>query len=387
MKHEVTIRSRHQPLLGLVAMALLSGCKPAPEPQTQRPQGGSPTATAPAPIAAKATAAPPEPPPTASTQPTALPEATPTASPSPPTASAQPATPPPPPAAMVKIDRGAFVMGCPKKADKVCRDEEKPRHWVQLSPYEIDVYEVSVGHYKACVDAGVCELPLAEPERLSESQAKAAAICREQFRPEFSKRPIVCVTMHMAQEYCEWRDKRLPTEAEWERAARGDNSLPQGGRLFPWGDEPPNGELACVEVDGPCDVGTHPKGASAFGLHDMAGNAAEWVWDFYDANYYASSPKRDPDGSWDMLPIHRRSCSSVTCNTVRGGSWQDEPQELRSTARWPKGDDHDYRFTTIGFRCARSTEKSRREYFANRTNIWNAKRAEEAKKWLRPQEP
>jgi formylglycine-generating enzyme required for sulfatase activity len=349
-------------MVGVVALGSLAGCTPAPEPATTpRPSED---------------VAPPVVSPSASVSASAAPVASSTAS----AAAPQVVAPPPMfPEPMVTIPRGWFTMGCPKSADPVCGDEEKPRHRVVLSPYEIDSYEVTVGHYKACMDAGACKYMggLEDPE---------AAQCREQFRPERSKLPMVCVSMGLAQQYCEWRDKRLPTEAEWERAARGDSSSKDGGaRLFPWGEKPPNPELACVQTDVRCEVGSHPAGISPYGLHDMAGNAAEWVWDFFDPKFYASSPVRDPDGTWDLLPIHRQRCDSKVCWTVRGGSWRDEPLALRSTARTAKStaDSRVWSFDSIGFRCARSTEASRREYFANRTNIWNAKRVHDADKWLK----
>ena len=293
-----------------------------------------------------------------------------------------PAVAPPPvfPESMVTIPGGTFTMGCPAAADSTCGSDEKPRHRVRLSPYEIDVDEVTVGRYRACMDAGVCGL-LAKTllEQLA-PRSRALVPCREQFRVEHSNRPMVCVSMPEAGKYCEWRGKRLPTEAEWERAARGDDTTPdKGGRLYPWGDEPADSDRACAGTKDLCDVGAHPKGASPFGLHDMAGNAAEWVLDFYDATFYASSPKQDPDGSWELLPAQRQACMSPTCWTARGGSFADEPQALRSTARTPKSADDYPQFGVYGFRCARSTEASRREYFANRVNLWNAKRIKESK--------
>jgi iron(II)-dependent oxidoreductase len=294
---------------------------------------------------------------------------------------------PPPvfPEPTVTIPRGWFTMGCPKTADSVCGDEEKPRHRVLLSPYEIDVNEVTVGHYNACIDAGACKYPMGSLNEswLNDAQQKVADSCRDQFRPEHSKLPMVCINMGLANEYCEWRDKRLPTEAEWERAARGDGTPPGGERLFPWGDEPPDAERACVQTQEPCEVGSHPAGVSPYGLHDMAGNAAEWVWDFFDKQFYASSPVRDPDGTWDLLPVDKRSCHSATCKTVRGGSWQDEPLALRSTARKPEADGSVWMFSTIGFRCARSTEAKRREYFANRANMWNSRQIRRSEEVLK----
>ncbi len=281
---------------------------------------------------------------------------------------------------MVTIGRGAFTMGCPKGAS-MCKDDEKPAHRVQLSPYEIDVYEVTVGHYKGCIDAGACTYPVTELKGLHGASSRAAKLCRDQFRAELWKRPVVCIDYADATTYCKWRGKRLPTEAEWERAARGDSSKKdRGARLFPWGDQPANANLACVEADARCEVGSHPKGISPYGLHDMAGNAAEWVLDFYDPTFYASSPSRDPDGTWDLMPIQKQRCMSSTCYITRGGSWKDEPIALRATARTAKASSHNWAFASIGFRCARSTEKSRREYFANRMNMMNAKRFRDSQK-------
>ena len=243
-------------------------------------------------------------------------------------------------------------MGCPAVAAAVCHDDEKPAHRVTLSAYEIDVFEVTVGEYHACLDAGACTYRQHGPGELSHSSFD---ICRQQFLSGAWRHPVVCISAYQAADYCQWQDKRLPTEAEWERAARGDDA-----RKHPWGDSPPTPDLACMEPDGPCDVGRHPRGVSPFGVQDMAGNAAEWVSDFYHPTYYSRSPARDPDGFHDLLPVRLQVCQDARCKVARGGSWRDSPDNLRSTARSTgAATDDPWTFRTMGFRCARSATSNK----------------------------
>ena len=249
------------------------------------------------------------------------------------------------PSPMVNVPAGSFVMGCPRLAAATCRIDESPAHRVTLSAYAIDVFEVTVGEYQACIHAGACSY---RQHGVGELPDPSFDICREQFHSGAWRHPVVCVSAYQAADYCHWQHKRLPTEAEWERAARGDDA-----RLHPWGDTSPTPDLACIDPLGPCDVGQHPRGASPFGIQDMAGNAAEWVSDFYHPKYYSMSPTQAPTGFRDLLPVELQICQDARCTVARGGSWRDGADALRSTARATGAATGDPWWSrTVGFRCA-----------------------------------
>jgi formylglycine-generating enzyme required for sulfatase activity len=138
--------------------------------------------------------------------------------------------------------------------------------------------------------------------------------------------------------YCAWKKVRLPTEAEWERAARGTS-----GRKYPWGNEEPDIERANYyegKVGHATPVGLYPAGATPEGVQDVAGNVWEWVADWYEAEYYGNSPARNPEGP-----------KAGNVRVLRGGSWDDYPRFLRAAYRDRVGPG--YRVGVIGFRCAR----------------------------------
>ncbi|HEX4460311.1 MAG TPA: SUMF1/EgtB/PvdO family nonheme iron enzyme, partial [Polyangia bacterium] len=203
--------------------------------------------------------------------------------------------------AMVPIHGGLFTMGASAEVQnaalELCREEisarnrhqcvrdavdsEGPQQRVFVSDFSIDRVEVTVASYRACVRAGACA-----PTPLALSDSRFIA-------PEF---PITSVTYDEASDYCSWRGARLPTEAEWERAARGTD-----GRIYPWGNDADcaRGNFGNFEGEGMCPANPgRPVEVGRYGgeLHDLAGNVWEWVADWYDARYYRRAPTRDPRG-------------------------------------------------------------------------------------------
>lgn len=180
------------------------------------------------------------------------------------------------------IPEGEVWRGCLEN-DSACDDDEKPGGYVHVSSFFIDRFEVTAEDYFECVDDGVCLNTMSDPDcNLSAGRFD---------------HPINCVTYNMAASYCGWRGLRLPTEVEWERAARGDELT-----LYPWGDTAPDCSLAAVDECGSSTVpvGSKRNGDSPFGIADMAGNVTEWVSDFYDDGYYAASAgEDDPKGPAD----------------------------------------------------------------------------------------
>ena len=249
---------------------------------------------------------------------------------------------------MVYIPAGEFIMGSNDY------DGEKPEHKVYLSAYYIDKYEVTNAEYKKCVSAGKCKKPHAT---------------RWYFNSKYANHPVVYVDWYQVKTYCKWKGKRLPTEAEWEKAARGTKE-----RKYPWGDSwdknkcnwwkgpkkqgmamdweretRPSSFLDILFNDlidiftagrGTLPVGSFLDGASPYGVQDMAGNVWEWVSDWYDENYYQSSPwgnPKGPDGGEDHV--------------LRGGSWDGLiPDYFRASARLRLNPDS--RNVSLGFRCA-----------------------------------
>ncbi len=249
----------------------------------------------------------------------------------------------------IYIPQGTFTRG---GIDSDARANEGPAAKITMSGFWIDKTEVTNGMYRLCVEAGVCELPHYGSRPVLKSQTRDPYFNN----PEFADYPVIYVTWGDADTYCKWAGRRLPTEAEWEYAARG--AFPSLN-IFPWGDQRPDSSRANFNyaVGDTTRVGSYPAGASPFGVLDMAGNVAEWVNDFYDPNYYQQSTTMNPTG-----PAGR---TNLFARVVRGGHWGDSWQALRVSARASltgpnpnaqMGSDQWYGESapTVGFRCASS---------------------------------
>jgi len=230
--------------------------------------------------------------------------------------------------AMVLVLAGDFSMG---GSDISAEPDEKPVHTVNLNDYYIDKFEVTNAAYAACVeDAGACKLPL---HKDSFTRSKYYGV------EEYNDYPVVYVNWNMAKAYCEWRGARLPTEAEWEKAARGSDDE----RNYPWGSGADcqkanyNGPGGCY--GGTTKVGSYEEGKSSYGVYDMAGNVWEWVADWYSENYYQASPGANPTGP-----------DSGQSRVLRGGSWNRQEFDIRVSNRNKYGPT--YNNFDIGFRCA-----------------------------------
>jgi formylglycine-generating enzyme required for sulfatase activity len=199
----------------------------------------------------------------------------------------------------VFIPAGVFIMG---GVDAKAAENEKPIHQVSMPDFWIDKVEVTNGMYTLCAAAGACRLP---QEFHSETREKYYG------DPQFADYPVVYVTWLQAKTYCEWAGRRLPTEAEWERAARGDDS-----RVYPWGDQIPDATRANFSnlIGDTASVGSSPAGASPFGVLDLSGNVAEWIHDVYSATYYNTSMSVNPQGPGGL---------STYNYVLRGGTFQD----------------------------------------------------------------
>lgn len=244
---------------------------------------------------------------------------------------------------METVPEGFFLMGTSRKSEPYSLnvpydDTEQPQRRIWLSAFLIDRYEVSLGEFLSWLHKEQRPLP-DELHKLIDHMTSVHAV-----RPEtLSRWPALYVTWQEASDFCRASDKRLPTEAEWEKAARGEK-----GNLFPWGSQPPSpalakfGQFHVHEIPLVSAVDSHEEGRSPYGLHHMAGNAAEWVADWFGPDSYAIMPPRNPLGP-----------SGGRYKVVRGGSWKSAPSMLRTSTRG--GALAGQRAATIGFRCAKST--------------------------------
>ena len=246
------------------------------------------------------------------------------------------------PEGMVEVPEGAFLMGAPQELDPNANFLGGGEHEVWLSRYGIDVLEVSVQDYQQCVTQGACTPSGPDDEG------------NEQCNAEFADRgdhPINCVDWSQALAYCEFRGFTLPTEAQWEKAARGPEVS-----FYPWGDEPqPSCEnsIGYGSSDGTMKGagcgresswprGSRPKDTSGYGVKDTVGNVYEWVWDWNQWDYYKVSPEKDPRGPDSSLSGTR---------SFRGGGWKTDGRY--SAARFSAPPER--RSVEIGFRCAKNS--------------------------------
>lgn len=212
------------------------------------------------------------------------------------------------------IPEGSFTMG----SDDGNQDE-KPIHQINLDAYYIDIYEVTNTEYKKCVEDGDCTIPT----NLASYNDTT-----------YTNHPVVYVTWNMAKDYCEWRNARLPTEAEWEKAARGTDR-----RIYPWGNDFPNSEFLNFNlgIEDTQEIGTYENGISPYGIYDMGGNAMEWV-----SSLYQSYPYNQNDG--------RENTDISGLRVRRGGAWTSLVNNARTSYR--SSLDSSLSSNNLGFRCA-----------------------------------
>jgi len=224
---------------------------------------------------------------------------------------------------LVYVPAGDFTMGF----DRGSRKDMAPGHSVTLDSFWIDKTEVTNAQYAMCVSAKACDEP---EDKTSHNRVKYYN------GEQYANFPVVNISWNDAADYCKWAGRTLPTEAQWEKAARGTDA-----RVYPWGDKMPSTSL--TNFNNPLGdtvmTGSYPDGASLYGALDMAGNVREWTADWYDETYYKTSPKENPQGP-DFG--YKR--------TVRGGSWGDDMSNIRVFIRWSMIPIT--RSNELGFRCA-----------------------------------
>lgn len=227
--------------------------------------------------------------------------------------------------AMITIPAGSFRMGIDGMAGL---EDERPAHAVWLDAFLIDAVETTTARYAAFLAATGHPAP---------EGWETVVVARH------GEKPVVGVSWDDARRFCEWEGKRLPTEAEWERAARGTDE-----QRYPWGTAEPTRERANIGLGARFSydqvlmaVGTYPLGVSAEGVHDLAGNVGEWVQDWYAIDYYEGSPRHNPTGP-----------AEGSFKVVRGGSWSDLAKYALTYARAKLPPETRNSFT--GIRCAQS---------------------------------
>jgi len=240
-------------------------------------------------------------------------------------------------APMVLVPAGSFPMGVPP-GDRDGGRDEYPRHMVELDAFYIDAYEVTNARYLNFVKATGHRVPQhpTNPARTLWKDGQVSSAVAE--------RPAVNVDWHDAHAYCTWAGKRLPTEAEWEKAARGTDD-----RRFPWGNVEPtakhlNFNQQWIGEKTLMPVGSYEAGKSPYGAYDMAGNVWEWVADWYNDRYYEKSPAKNPPGP-----------ETGTDKVLRSSGWAVETPLVRIFTRVKSAPT--IRNESTGFRCAMGASK------------------------------
>ena len=227
------------------------------------------------------------------------------------------------------IPAGEFRMGTLEDGEWIS-ENEMPQHVVYLDGFWMDETEVTNAQYGKCVQGGVCT-----PPHRTSSYSKPEYYGN----PEFDNFPVIFADWSQAKAYCEWAGRRLPTEAEWEKAARGMDA-----RLYPWPSDKKGNYFAnftFYDNEDPVAVKTYMHGVSPYGIYEMSGNVYEWVADWYSATYYSESPRENPLGP-----------ESGLTRVMRGGGWSSDWIYIRTASRmhfYPQDFSSD-----IGFRCAQS---------------------------------
>ncbi len=246
---------------------------------------------------------------------------------------------------MVGIPAGSFLMGSDKKKDHNAYPPEMPQRRVFLDTYDVDKYEVTALQFLKFVVA--TDRPPLLDWRYDGGN----------FQESMSHHPVMHVSWYDADAYCRWAGKRLPTSAEWEKAARGED-----GRIYPWGNQPAGlsrANFGRTGLSGPVrdrperlllyppiiSVDKYENAVSPYGVFQMAGNVAEWTADWYDPNYYKTAPDRNPKGP-----------DRGTQKAFRGGGWIDSSPSVRPAQR--NGAEPTVKMNWLGFRCARSVTES-----------------------------
>jgi iron(II)-dependent oxidoreductase len=242
------------------------------------------------------------------------------------------------PGGMVLVPAGSFLMGSDPRKDRAAGPQEQPQHEVYLDLFRIDRFEVSNVEYLRFVLGTGADWP---------------KFWRENPFPEKAAlHPVINVSWYEADAFCRWAGKRLPTEAEWEKAARGVD-----GRIFPWGNEPAGWIKSNIAHPGSkrgfkypplANINRYDKGVSPYGVYQMAGNVSEWVSDWFDPEYYRHGHDKNPQGP-----------TAGELKVFRGGSWNEDPEVARSAGR--NGGPPDRESYLTGFRCAKSGDDGNSE--------------------------
>jgi formylglycine-generating enzyme required for sulfatase activity len=247
---------------------------------------------------------------------------------------------------IVDIPAGFFYMGSDPHRDAAGEADEKPQGRIFVGSFGIDKTEVTNAMYVRYLNE---QKNNGAAVYMANTEDRAFAFSGSEWIAEAGKEnlPVTNVTWLEAQDYCEWAGRRLPTEAEWEKAARGEE-----GSIYPWGDEEPDCTTAAYSgcTDGPAAAGSHEAGESEYGVLDLAGNVWEWVSDYYDETWYKQRDTtinpRGPDYEYYTLVRKKPLHGAV----IKGGSWADGPESLRAANRsyYARTDGSD----VTGFRCA-----------------------------------